>query len=57
MSKEKLFVDKNFMDKLLDLGCKCAMAGGDTIGLQLPEIDGHKLRVEISFYWEDIKHG
>lgn len=57
MSKETFFVDKKFMDKLLDLGRKCTMAGGDTIELQLAEIDGYKLRVEISFYLEDVKHG
>lgn len=57
MSKEKTFVDGHFIERLLELGNKCAMAGGDTVELQLPEIDGLKLKVEISFYWEDIEHG
>ena len=57
MNKEKIFVNKDFVEKLLELGLKCSMSGGDTIKLRLPEIDGMKLRVEISYYWEDIKHG
>lgn len=57
MSKERLFVDGHFMEELLNLGSKCVMHGGDTIELQLPEIDGLKLKVEIFFYWEDVEHG
>ena len=53
MSKEKFFVDEYLWKKLLELGVKCVEAGGDTIEMQLPEIDGIKTKVEISFYWED----
>ena len=34
MNKEKIFVNKDFVEKLLELGLKCSMSGGDTIKLR-----------------------